>query len=459
MAAPKRPKLSEDNLQLLVVDHMLELAYATDLSGTVQTVLPSVTTLLGYKPEEFIAHFNDILVAGSDLNEQAKKTRRRFLEDVGNSGDSHAPIYHHEFLHKNGNKAVFEIHEMILSENGAPVGRLCVGLDVTEHLREVAELQDSNQGLMVVHHTQNMLMNASGRRDLLQIALDVPMSMMAFPRGALFDLENAESPRMEVRGLSQTARDAIASFSLTQSGEQELLEHEDRNTAMLLSPGHSWLAPLEPTMGGELSGLLIICKGKPQALVALACDQNLSREERRLLQSIGNLVAHALEDVILPKTLDRMSFTDASTGLYSRNYTDDYLKREERLIRRHGRTASVVLISLVPEKPDDEPEKIDQAIVAIARAFRDRVRTTDLLARYGNAEFLLYLPETDRTGAMTMVDRCVHLFDDLLKENGMQDRILLAVGVATTENGHRALQEILDEARRSVDRSVVDKKG
>lgn len=444
-------EINRDVLQALAADHLTELVYLTDLSGSAREVLPSVVQRLGYEPDEFLTAYPSIVRPESEVNRELPELRRQHM-----AGASHAeamPVYCQEFVRKDGLPAVFEIREVLLREAGQPVASLCIGHDVTDYHRQLAELQDSNQGLMVVHHTQQLLMNAHGRRELLHIALDAPINLIGIPQGALFDLSPGSmcDCLIGARGLSAQAQQAVSGFCLSERGNPEQFQHGKDSTALLFSPGHSWLAPLEPIMGANVLGLLLVCKGEPHAFAVFGGDGvALSREKRRLLQSVGNLVVHALEDVVLHETLDRLRFTDARTGLYTRGYIDDFLAREERLIRRHGRTASVVLMSLVPmHEPPTEEES--QSLVTMARALRARVRATDLLSSYGGSEFLFYLPETNHEGAQKLVDRCRALFTDLLHDGGSGAQLFLAVGSATSERGQSSLREILDQAREEME--------
>ncbi|MGH2698507.1 MAG: GGDEF domain-containing protein [Actinomycetota bacterium] len=68
------------------------------------------------------------------------------------------------------------------------------------------------------------------------------------------------------------------------------------------------------------------------------------------------------------------------------------------------------------------------AIVAVARALRTAVRSTDCVARYGGDEFAVVLRNSDRTGAFKMIER----FGQALVEEsrGMEPNLGVSAGMA-----------------------------
>ena len=106
--------------------------------------------------------------------------------------------------------------------------------------------------------------------------------------------------------------------------------------------------------------------------------------------------------------LERLSVTDALTGLYNRRYLMGTLATETQRSRRLRRPVSVLLADVDHFKQYNDTQGHpagDAALVKIADILRKQTRAVDCVARYGGEEFLVVLLETTVATAALVAER------------------------------------------------------
>ena len=110
----------------------------------------------------------------------------------------------------------------------------------------------------------------------------------------------------------------------------------------------------------------------------------------------------------LLKRLYESSTRDALTGAYNRKHFDERLHAEVAFALRHGTEASLVLFDIdFFKKINDEHghQAGDKVLQQIAQTAQRRLRTEDLLARFGGEEFAIVLRGTDRAAGGLVAER------------------------------------------------------
>lgn len=106
--------------------------------------------------------------------------------------------------------------------------------------------------------------------------------------------------------------------------------------------------------------------------------------------------------------LERMSRTDALTGLYNRRHLDDQLERQLTNAERHGDEVCVLLLDIDHFKTINDSfghPAGDLVLTAFADLMRSELRANDILGRWGGEEFLVIMPRTDLGGALVVAER------------------------------------------------------
>jgi diguanylate cyclase (GGDEF)-like protein/PAS domain S-box-containing protein len=127
-----------------------------------------------------------------------------------------------------------------------------------------------------------------------------------------------------------------------------------------------------------------------------------------LLAVLGAEAAMAVQRADLLGQLAELSRTDELTGLPNRRAWEELLDREMRVARRTGQPLSMVMLDLDFFKAYNDQhghQGGDRLLWLAAHLWRDSLRDTDVLARWGGEEFGLLLPGCDAASAERLVDR------------------------------------------------------
>ncbi len=141
------------------------------------------------------------------------------------------------------------------------------------------------------------------------------------------------------------------------------------------------------------------------------------RAMQRLVEMQRKLVVVTRKLDAANAELQRLSTTDALTGIANRRALDDFLSREWRRCLRMKKTLSLVMLDIDYFKlfNDKYGHHVgdDCLKLVAAQIARAAPRASDLAARYGGEEFMLVLGETDEDGAMWMAERVRQMIADL----------------------------------------------
>lgn len=237
------------------------------------------------------------------------------------------------------------------------------------------------------------------------------------------------------------------------------------------------------TMGGILmlilAGLLRLVRRRviipvvqsAEALARIAqgdIDRAVSREHRsdeigQLESAIETLRVSAihtrrleLERQDMMDELRRLSSTDYLTGLMNRRAFEQAAVAVIANARRHRREVSLLLFDLDHFKGINDQhghETGDQALMAVARAVMEALRTGDLYARLGGEEFAALLPDCDPQRAMEVAERARAAIEQVRFKgpDGAELRLAASFGCASVRlDGSEGLQNALSRADRAV---------
>jgi diguanylate cyclase (GGDEF)-like protein len=111
----------------------------------------------------------------------------------------------------------------------------------------------------------------------------------------------------------------------------------------------------------------------------------------KFLQDRAPEQALAAENQSLRQQVEALRLTDDATGLPNRRALRQQLELHVSRSRRYGNPLTLLYVRLAA---DDGEKVAEDAVVAAGRYLRDRLRWVDQIARWGDAEFLIVLPET-----------------------------------------------------------------
>jgi diguanylate cyclase (GGDEF)-like protein len=149
---------------------------------------------------------------------------------------------------------------------------------------------------------------------------------------------------------------------------------------------------------------------------------------------------------------------DGLTGLLNRQAVDERADAAVRLAERHGRPLACLMTDMDHFKRiNDEYGHAagDEVLREAARRIVDACRASDVVGRYGGEEFVLLLPETRASEAVTTGDKIRRVISEHPVEfEGLAIPVTASVGVAAWDGSmeasmlYRAADQALYRAKR-----------
>jgi len=215
---------------------------------------------------------------------------------------------------------------------------------------------------------------------------------------------------------------------VTVEGEQAFVLRQD------LAPSGWALVTVTPVEGIFASRVLGIAITLLITIIAIIYIMTRERAEHDTVQMDRRL---ELEE--LARDLDKKASTDPLTGLANRLKFDELLLREIEQSRRFHTPLALILFDIDHFKRvnDTYGHKVgDEVLIELSRFVANRVRTTDLVARWGGEEFAILAPHAG--------SRAAARFAEILREGIAQllfpvvGRLTCSFGVAEFSRGDDA---------------------
>ncbi len=161
------------------------------------------------------------------------------------------------------------------------------------------------------------------------------------------------------------------------------------------------IAGLKENFKEQLSGYLCMCGLAHSSIV----NRELTSYKAKLTREI--LTSH-LTNANLYHQARLTSLTDALTGVGSRRLLEDKLETECARSKRYKRPFSVAILDLDNFKAINDVfghATGDDTLKKLAECMDSQKRIPDILARYGGDEFVILMPETEASDALTFMER------------------------------------------------------
>lgn len=179
---------------------------------------------------------------------------------------------------------------------------------------------------------------------------------------------------------------------------------------------------------------------------------SFSTNEIRLLNSLANQIAIAMENTRLYAKTKELSVTDELTHIYNRRHFQNMLEMEWRRAKRFSRNVSLLMIDVDHFKNYNDSYghlEGDQVLKGIAAILGEHVREVDTVARYGGEEFSIILTHTDANDALQVALKlckmvAAHSFRN--EERNIDTPVTVSIGVATYPNDALNMEDLINHA-------------
>lgn len=152
-------------------------------------------------------------------------------------------------------------------------------------------------------------------------------------------------------------------------------------------------------------------KGKMLGVIELvngAGDGTFSEEDLRLLVTVAEFAAIAIENAQNFAKVQELTVIDEHTGLFNSRHLKRTLEQEVVRATRFGHPVSLVFFDLdrFKEVNDSHGHQVGSRLLKeIGHLLQATLRSTDVPVRYGGDEFVTILPETSKDQAMDAARR------------------------------------------------------
>ena len=163
------------------------------------------------------------------------------------------------------------------------------------------------------------------------------------------------------------------------------------------------------------------------------------RDEHQRPVAIVGVSREVTERRHLEEELRNLAVTDPLTGVYNRRHFLEELQREMNRSDRCACPFSLIMLDVDHFKEVNDRfghEAGDRVLKELTEMIRKRIRTSDLLARWGGEEFLILLVDTNLRPAVTLSEGLLHQ---------LQARTFSGIGQVTASFGvaeHRAGEDV-----------------
>ncbi|ABB44918.1 diguanylate cyclase/phosphodiesterase [Sulfurimonas denitrificans DSM 1251] len=146
-------------------------------------------------------------------------------------------------------------------------------------------------------------------------------------------------------------------------------------------------------------------------------------------------------------------FTDPLTGTFNRNYLDEI----EHVLNLEKYSVAMLDLDKFKIINDTYGHKTgDYVLSHVSTLFKNSIRESDILVRYGGEEFLLLINKRDKTEPKTNI--CERIRSNVAKENFSYDGHDIKVTVSIGVHKHPALEKNLQEAIKIADKMLYEAK-
>jgi len=192
----------------------------------------------------------------------------------------------------------------------------------------------------------------------------------------------------------------------------------------------------------------VLKDGECRRSLVLYLKGSLSEDAVLLIQTL--LVAVESEGLSLGmKELKYMAYHDPLTGLPNRRYLFELGNKYLDLAKREGKKAFVLFLDLAGFKAINDTYGHltgDEVLKTVSRRILDRVRRSDVVARYGGDEFTILLYDMKEEYLKFFLERILSTFREPIRVGNTTLTVASNIGVARFPEDGENLEELLKVA-------------
>ena len=360
-----------DNLTV-TLDHIGAYVFTKDLEGKYTFVNQLVRELFDCPVDEIIG-FDDSKFFSLELSNDLKVNDQKVMRN----GEVIENI-EKNIIAKTGETRYFiSVKKPLFDHEGNVTGMFGVSTDITERKRMEQELQTKQELLdSVLNNVDAFIYMKDTDYRYLYINPQTAGLFEMKPEDVLGKQEEDFMPKSEAEKFREMDKKVFLSGEV-QSGEEQYTTPEGKEN-------YYWSVkvPLKDS-NGEITSYI----GISTDITEVSLLRNSLLEKNKLLEE--------------------MSIKDNLTKLYNRYKLNEVLMSESDRALRYDHHFSVILLDIDHFKHvnDTHGHNVgDQVLIALANILTNKIRSSDVIGRWGGEEFLIICPETDLQGASQLAE-------------------------------------------------------
>ncbi|MGK7346301.1 MAG: diguanylate cyclase [Candidatus Nitrospinota bacterium M3_3B_026] len=322
---------------------------------------------------------------------------------------------------------------------------------LAECMMEVFALYNLSKSLHVSFHMDSIFHEAE----------ELMKNMLGVTKFAVMLLDESSSALRMWRANSSTyeaAREVTFKLGegvcghVAQTGEAELVRDVSKDERFLYYKG------AEPEIGSFYSTPLRTRSGRVIGVLNVSKEEVNAIGERDLLvyNAVATSVAQALENSKLFSETQKQAITDSLTGLYSRRYFTEIMRKEISKARRDTGVFSLIMMDVDHFKDVNDTYGHlvgDDVLKKIGGVLKKNTRQEDVMARYGGEEFVVLLPGISVADALFVAEKLRGAVKEeaAIQVEGEEPRnVTISGGVSCYPESGKTMEQIIDAADRAL---------
>lgn len=193
----------------------------------------------------------------------------------------------------------------------------------------------------------------------------------------------------------------------------------------------------------------LVFRDKNLGSIDVTTLEPLDEMETRMISILADHTAGLLELKYLMEMRTQEALVDPLTNIWNRRFILKHLEMEGKRVSRYKEKASLALIDLGDFKLVNDlhgHEAGDATLRKVAKILEETTRSSDMVARYGGDEFLVYMPNTNTNQAAVVMARAAQV----VAVRDFPHPIVLDYGIAGIPEDGSDLLEIIKIADRKM---------
>ncbi len=275
------------------------------------------------------------------------------------------------------------------------------------------KLQEKVIELYILYNVSKALSFPLQLNELFELSMHLIATSLQAEKYAIL-LFNESKNQLFIQASSGLSDETVRNLNFKE-GEGIVWEAINKNKPLLINDTtgydmYKFYKGFEKEIGSYLCVPLRVVGGNViGALVTHSREKNAyGKHAVELYSKVAEHIATAIENaLVFQKTLE-LSYKDPLTHLFNRRYFFDRLEKEVQRASRYGRVLSLLMIDVDFFKAYNDRMghlKGDIVLKQIANIMSQKLRSHDVLARFGGEEFMALLPETSKSAAAAVAEK------------------------------------------------------